>query len=178
MSRIDGTYIIQKRNFASEPCPFCTGRVKNRPEKEFKTVVKYHHFTYPATLYLNLYSCRECAAANLKEKASARKLAMFFSAIVSLAVFMRLIHHDVFYAVLFMLLMFFLSWMLFHLFLLVLSGIVYGKKKNYMADIIEKKYKWTTTYPEDVDFSKAPSEQEFDRMLAKMLEECDCEIVK
>ena len=112
MSRIDGTYVIQKRNFASEPCPFCTGRVKNRPEKEFKTVVKYHHFTYPATLYLNLYSCRECAAANLKEKASARKLAMFFSAIVSLAVFMRLIHHDVFYAVLFMLLMFFLSWML------------------------------------------------------------------
>ena len=175
MIRTDATYTIQKKNFASQPCPFCGGRDKNRSDVNETITVKYYNFTYPAVLYLNIPCCSACA----DKKRPARKIAWLFGAVGAVVGFLYMVHLSMLYACICAVLFAVVGWLFGYVLLASAFSVAY--KLSYsrydVVRVITKKYKWVTMYPDDMDFSDAPPKEEFEKVFAEMLSECDCEIV-
>ena len=176
MSRIDSTYTIQKKNFSSQPCPFCQGRYRNRPDMNETITVKYYNFTYPAVLYLKIPCCRACA----DKQRPVKKLAWVFGAVGAAVGFLYMVHNSLPYACMFAVLFSAFGWLFGYVLLKSAFSVAY--KQSYrtydVVRIITKKYRWVTMYPDDIDFSDAPPKEEFEKVFAEMLKECDCEIVE
>ena len=176
MNRIDSTYTIQKKDFSSQPCPFCQGRDRNRPDVNETITVKYYSITYPAVLYLKIPCCGVCAAKGRP----VRKIAWLFGAVGAAVGFLYMLHQSLPYACLFAVLFSAFGWLFGYILLKGAFSVAY--KLSYstydVVRIITKKYKWVTMYPDDMDFSDAPPKEEFEKVFAEMLRECDCEIVE
>lgn len=170
-------YTIQKRDFSSQLCPFCHGKEKKWADMDSTLAIRYYSFTYPAEFCLNVPRCKHCAGYNRPTK----KIALVFSLFGAVSGFLLLMHVNMLLAcvmgVTAMLAMSLLS----YIFMELAFNLAY-KQSAHVYDvvrIIKDKYKWTTVKPDaDVDFSKAPPKEVFDKEFAKMLEECGCEIVE
>ena len=94
--------------------------------------------------------------------------------------FLYMLHQSLPYACLFAVLFSAFGWLFGYILLNGAFSIAY--KLSYstydVVRIITKKYKWVTMYPDDIDFSDAPPKEEFEKVFAEMLRECDCEIVE
>lgn len=168
-------YRIRQRNFESAPCPFCEGKKRCVSALDCKSTVRLHHFTYAQVLELDIPMCRKCA----ERVAPVHHLSAVGAVIGGISGFLFMVNVSLFYAILFTLLMTALVYLLTRIILQWAFTVVYRQQSRVYGvyRTITEKYGWTTVVPDDIDYSKAPSVQEFEKMMSGLLAECDCEYI-
>lgn len=175
MIRNSGVYRIRQRNFESALCPFCRGGAKNMIDPSLGYTVRLHHFTYTQILDVDIPRCRSCAGKLL----SIKQFCTIASIAGGIAGFMFLVNVDLLLALLMLALMAVVMWLFTYMLLTWAFKVVY-RQSLLVYDVVRimiKEYGWTLVVPDEIDYSNAPTDEQFMAMLNEMLKKCDCEII-